>query len=652
MNKLKLHSPNLTQENIRKIVEMFPGCVTEADDLTEKDADGAKIIKLAVDFDLLRQELSESIVEGPQERYHLNWPGKREALLTANSPIAKTLRPSREESVDFDNTKNLFIEGDNLDALKLLQETYLGKVKMIYIDPPYNTGNDFIYDDDFAEDTDEFLKRSNQKDAVGNRLIANSEANGRYHSDWLSMIFSRLRLARSLLSDEGIIFISIDDNEAQNLRKVCDEIFGIENQFGVFQWRRRQRADNRNQSRVSTDHEYIVGYSKSGQASLKGTKINLDKYHNPDNDPRGPWASIDLSGLATASQRPNLHYDIIDPSTGNSYPPNPSRGWSKSKENVLKMISEGRILFPKSPSGRPREKKFVKDLLSNVTGFSTCLDSKVVGFTTNGTREVTELIGGKYFDFPKPVNLIRELLYQATSPNDIILDFFAGSATTAHSVIQLNLEDGGKRKFIMVQLPEACDVKSEAYKAGYTTIAEIGKERIRRAGKKILTELEQNTKSPNPRNENLFKSPETPGVKDLDVGFRVLKVDTSNMSDIYYNPGEIDQKKVDLFTENIKAGRSSEDLLFQVLLDWGVDLSLPISREKVKALEVFKVDGNALVACFAKKGEITEEICKELAKDKPLRVVFRDAGFKSDAVKINVEQIFKQLSPTTDVKTI
>lgn len=504
---------------------------------------------------------------------------------------------------------------------------------MIYIDPPYNTGNDFIYEDDFAESSEDFLKRSNQKDTEGNRLVANTEANGRFHSDWLSMIYSRLKLAKNLLNDDGIIFVSIDDNEAHNLRKVCDELFGIENLFGIFQWRRRQRADNRNQSRVSPDHEYIVAYSKSGTAILQGTKIDLDKYNNPDNDPRGPWASIDLSGLATATQRPNLHYDIVDPDTGISYPPNPSRGWSKSKENVLKMIEEGRILFPKLPTGRPREKKFVKDLQSNVTGFSTCLDSKVVGYTTNGTREVNELIGGKFFDFPKPVNLLKDLLSQATGFNDIVLDFFAGSATTAHAVMQLNAEDGGNRKFIMVQLPEPCDEKSEAFKAGYRTIAEISKERIRRAGKKILE---------GQCHESWNK----------DIGFRVLKVDSSNMADVYYTPDAINQQQLSLFTDNIKPGRHPEDLLFQVLLDWGVDLTLPIRQKSIQGKSVFFVNQPPydLVACF--DTGVNEELVKELAGFKPVRVVFRDTGFASDAVKINVEQIFKQMSPHTEVRSI
>ena len=455
--------------------------------------------------------------------------------------------------MDFDTTQNLFIEGDNLDALKLLQETYLGKVKMIYIDPPYNTGNDFIYEDDFAENTEGYLKKSNQKDEEGNRLVANTEANGRFHSDWLCMMYPRLKLARNLLKDDGMIFISIDDNEVHNLRELCDEVFGNKNLFGIFQWRRRQRADNRNQSRVSPDHEYIVCYSKSDLSVLKGTAIDLDKYKNPDNDPRGPWASIDLSGLATATQRPNLHYSIIDPETGIAYPPNPSRGWSKSKGNVQKMIEEGRILFPKSPTGRPREKKFAKDLQSTVTGFSTCLDSKVVGYTTNGTREVTELLSGKFFDFPKPIALIKEITNQAVDINDIVLDFFAGSATTAHAIMKLNAEDGGSRRFIIIQLPEPCGEKSEAYKAGFSTIAEIGKERIRRAGKKTKDELESRKDEGDKQipledlNSSFGPQPST-----LDIGFRVLKVDSSNMADIYYSPDKTEQTQLTLFTDNIK----------------------------------------------------------------------------------------------------
>ncbi len=619
-----MQSPNLVDANIDKIATLFPNCITE-----DRDENG--ILRRAVDFDQLRQELSPSLVDGPQERYTLSWPGKNEAILTANAPIAKTLRPCEEESVDFENTKNIFIEGDNLDALKLLQETYLNKIKMIYIDPPYNTGNDFIYDDDFSEDTETFMKRSNQKDLEGNRLVANSESNGRFHSDWLTMIYPRLKLARNLLLDDGVIFISIDDNEVHNLRKVCDEVFGEQNFFGSFQWRRRQRADSRNQSRVSPDHEYLVAYAKNDQAGLKGVSIDITKYNNPDNDHRGPWASIDLSGLANATQRPNLHYDIVDPDSGYTFHPNPNRGWSKSKDNVQKMIDEGRILFPKSVTGRPREKKFLRDITSTVTGFSTCLDSDKVGYTTNGTREVSDIFEKKIFDFPKPSILIKLFVAQASSEDDIILDFFSGSATTAHAVMQLNAEDNGNRKFIMIQLPEACDEKSETYKAGFKTIAEIGKERIRRAGKKI-------------KEENQITA------KNIDTGFRVFKVDTSNMRDVYYTPDELKQGNLELFKDHIKPDRRPEDLLFQVFIDWGLELSLPITKETIDGKTVFFVDTNALIACF--DPGITEELVKKLAKHKPLRVVFRNDAFGSDSVKINVEQIFKLLSPRTEVKSI
>lgn len=650
MDKLKLHTPDFTEANITKLAELFPCCVTES-----RDAQGQ--VKRTIDFDLLKQELSRSIVEGPQERYQLNWPGKREALLTANAPIAKTLRPCREESIDFDTTQNLYIEGDNLDALKLLQETYLGKVKMVYIDPPYNTGNDFIYEDDFAEDSESYLQRSNQKDEAGNRLVANNESNGRFHSDWLSMMYPRLKLTRNLLKEDGVIFISIDDSEQANLKRLCDEVFGEDNILGIFQWQRRQRADSRNQTNVSPDHEYIISYSKQSRSTLKGISIDTGKYSNPDNDPRGPWASIDLSGLATATQRPNLHYDIIDPKTGNCYPPNPSRGWSKSKANVEVMIAEGRILFPKSPMGRPREKKFLKELNSSTTGFSTWLDSSCVGFTTNGTRELGDLLQGKFFDFPKPTALIKTFLAQVTRQQDIILDFFSGSATTAHAIMQLNAEDGGQRKFIMAQLPEPCDEKSEAFKAGYLTIAEIGKERIRRAGQKILAEIKSKAivgealASTAPGWVEAKASPTTASSLP-DIGFRVLKVASSNMNEIHYTPDALKQGNLFNFVDNVREDRSEEDLLFQVLLDWGVDLSLPITSETIAGNSVFFVDDNSLAACFDKQGGITEDFVKQLAARYPLRVVFRDAGFASDSVKINIEQIFKLLSPSTDIKII
>ena len=626
IEKLKMHSPDLTQDNIAKIAAMFPGCVTEA-----KGEDGKPALR--VDFDQLRQELSDSIVEGPQERYHLNWPGKREALITANAPIAKTLRPVRAESVDFDTTQTLFIEGDNLEALKLLQETYLGKVKMIYIyiDPPYNTGNDFIYDDDFSESAAEFLERSNQTDEDGNRLVANTTSNGRFHSDWLSMMYSRLKLAKNLLADDGIVFASIDDNEVENYLSLSNEVFGRENKLGIFVWRRRQTSDNRNFSRFSNDHEYVVAYAKGPEAQLLGRGIDETKYKNPDNDPRGAWTSENMSGLATASQRPNLHYDIVDPATGNSYPPNPARGWSKSRETMNTLISEGRILWPKAATGRPREKKFLENLKSSVTGFSSWLDREVVGFNSNGTREVTKLMGAKMFDFPKPIDFLRTFVSQATIANDLILDFFAGSSSTAHSVLDQNRLDGMQRKYVMIQIPEVTDDTSEAAQAGYATIAEISKERIRRAGAKIL-------------------EGDTHPDWNKDVGFRVLKIDSSNMADVYYTPDATTQADLLARVDNIKPDRTPEDLLFQVLLDWGVDLTLPITREVIHGKTVFFVAGTALAACF--DTGVDEVLVKDLAARHPLRVVFRDTGFKDDATKINVRQIFKSLSPDTDVKAI
>ena len=621
MDKLKMHSPNLTQENIARIRDLFPGCVTEA-----KGEDGS--VKLAVDFDQLRQELSESIVEGPQERYHLNWPGKREALLTANAPIAKTLRPCREESVDFDTTKNLFIEGDNLDALKLLQETYLGKVKMIYIDPPYNTGNDFIYEDDFAEDTEDYLHRSNQKDEEGNKLVANTTSNGRFHSDWCSMMYSRLRLARNLLDENGAIFISLDDGEIANLRKICDEIFGEDKLIASFIWKSRQNKDNRSKNGASVDHEYVLAYGKS----IRGADRDLTGYSNPDGDPRGDWTSANMVGLATADRRPNLHYDLIDPATGINYGC-PPMGWRYDRNTMAKLIAENRILWPAASDGRPRRKAFVAELGSEQTGFSSIIGKDI--YTRNGTSDIEALFGKRVMDFPKPVSLLEELINQANvDSGEIVLDFFSGSATTAHAVLRLNASDGKNRRFVMVQLPQHCDETSEASKAGYATIAEMSKERIRRAGQSIISTASNH--------ENWNK----------DVGFRVLKIDISNMADVYYAPDALDKAKFDLFVDNIKPDRTPEDLLFQVMLDWGVDLALPISKQSIEGKDVFFVDGNSLVACFDASGSIDEAFVKELAQHEPLRVVFRDAGFKDSSVKINVEQIFKLLSPITEVKCI
>ena len=629
MEKLKMHSPNLTDENIAKIRELFPDCVTEA-----KDENGN--LRYAVDFDQLRQELSDHIVEGPQERYRLDWPGKREALLAANAPIAKTLRPCREESVDFDTTQNLFIEGDNLEALKILQETYLGKVKMIYIDPPYNTGNDFVYDDDFSESFNEYFVRSNQSDESGNHLIANPSSNGRFHSDWLSFIYPRLRLARTLLKDDGLIFISIDDVELKNLVAICDEVFGSDKFLATFIWKSRQNKDNRTVTGASIDQEYIVCYGNA----IRGSERDKSQYTNPDGDPRGDWTSANMVGIATVDRRPNLHYDLVNPETGINYGC-PDMGWRYDPTTMARLISEDRILWPQSNNGRPRRKAFLKELESEYTGFSTIVGEGI--FTRNGTADISAVFGERIFSFPKPVDLIKMLIQQGSEADDIILDFFAGSATTAHSIMAQNANDGSNRKFILVQLPEELDVENRDQgtaakfcdKIGRPrNIAELAKERIRRSGAKILEgECREHWKK--------------------DVGFRVLKIDTSNMAEVYYTPGEVKQEDLLSAVDNIKPGRDNpEDLLFQVLVDWGVDLTLPIRSDTIQGKTVFFVNEEpyGLIACF--DTGITEEFVKQLAKYEPMRVVFRDNGFVSDAVKINVDQIFRQLSPATDVKSI
>jgi adenine-specific DNA-methyltransferase len=645
MKKLKMHSKNITEENIKKIMALFPNCVVE-EKAKETNYNSRKII----DFNLLKQELSSEVTDNKDEKYHLIWPGKKQAILQANAPIAKTLLPCREESLDFNNTENLFIEGDNLDALKLLQEPYLGKIKCIYIDPPYNTGKDFIYSDRFAQSNSEYLLDSGQIDPTGNRLIANTDSNGRFHSDWLSMIYPRIKLARNLLREDGIIFISIDDSEVANLRRLCDEIFGEINYYCTFVWKRRSGAMD-SVNNVSSDHEYVLCYGKQ-PGKLKGIKRTYDRYSNPDNDSRGPWIADNLS---TAKPGGNTHYAVIDPKTGNEYWPPNGRYWPYNPKTMEKKIKENRIIFPKKPDGSPLLKRFKSEAKSDVLPISTWgVDKKakssngfITALNTEGTKELKQLFDEKIFSFPKPTQLIKSLLTQGADSNDIILDFFAGSSVTAHAVMQLNSQDNGNRKFIMVQLPELCDEKSEAFKAGYKTIADISKERIRRAGKTIKDELEKQKN----KNQATFFEESTPQTS-LDIGFRVLKIDSSNMNDVYYTPDAVDQNQLSLLTDNIKEDRTSEDLLFQVLLDWGVDLTLPISRETIQNLEVFFVDQNGLAACFEKNGKITEDFCKELASRKPLRVVFRDSGFKDDSIKINVEQIFKLISPHTDIRTI
>ncbi|QPK62908.1 site-specific DNA-methyltransferase [Methylomonas sp. LL1] len=627
MDKLKLHTPDLAEANIAKLAELFPNCVTES-----KNEQGE--IQRAIDFDLLKQELSTSVVEGPQERYQLNWPGKREALFTANAPIAKTLRPCREESVDFDTTQNLYIEGDNLDALKLLQETYLGKVKMIYIDPPYNTGNDFIYEDDFAEDVQSYFQRSNQKDEIGNRLVANNESNGRFHSDWLSMIYPRLKLARNLLQDDGVIFISLDDNEQANLKRLCDEIFGEQNFVSTIVWEKRYSPQNAVKW-FSESHDFVIVYAKDKlnwypNLLERSDEMNA-RYRNLDNDPRGVWKPADSTaqgGHGTASQ----FYILTAPNGKQHTLPN-GRCWVYTEPAFQKMVADNRIWFGADGNNVPAVKRFLSEVKQG-TACQTIWKYVDVGHNQEAKKEINEIFPeSSVFDTPKPTRLIKRILQVSSGPKDTILDFFSGSATTAHAVMQLNAEDSGNRKFILVQLPEACDEKNEAYKVGYKTIAEIGKERIRRAGKKIKQE--------NLDNENIEK---------LDTGFRVLKVDSSNMKDVYYTPDQLKQTHLDQFTDNIKDDRTGEDLLFQVLLDWGVDLSLPITQETISGKSVFFVDDNVLAACF--DTDINEAFVKELASRHPLRAVFRDSGFTNDSLKINVEQVFKLISPSTEIKVL
>lgn len=627
MERLKMHTPDLADENFAKLAALFPNAVTET-----KDENG-NVVR-AIDADVLRQEISATVVEGSQERYQFTWPDKKKSVVLANQPIAKTLRLDREKSVGRDgtpgsiDTENIYIEGDNLDALKLLQETYLGKVKMIYIDPPYNTGNDFIYEDDFSQDADEYLGNSGQFDEEGNRLVQNTESNGRFHTDWLNMLYPRLRLAKDLLTDDGVIFISIDDNEYSHLKDICDEIFGNQSYLATFVWKRRA-SSQMDKSKCSADHEYILAYKGKCFDALRGIDKDFKGYSNPDNDPRGPWTTGDLTVGMTGDMRPNQYYDLVDPKTGKIYKPNYNRVWSYIPESMNQLIAENRIVFPEDTSKRPMKKRFASELDSRTNPESTWLDK--VGMNTEGTKQMYELFGKAFFSYTKPVSLIKELVLQVVNKDDIVFDFFSGSATTAHAVMQLNAEDGGHRKFIMVQLPEQTDAKSEAYKAGYKTICEIGEERIRRAGKKIKEE-----------------SPLT--TTDLDIGFRVFKVDSSNMEDVYYRPADYNQGQMELFADNIKPDRTPEDLLFQVMLDLGILLSSDIQETEIADKKVFSVADGYLIACF--DAEVTEETVKAIAQKQPVYAVFRDSSMASDSVATNFEQIFETYSPRTQRKVL
>ncbi len=621
MDKMRMESVDMTAHNIEKIGALFPNCITET-----KDENGR--LKKAINFELLKQMLSEDVIDS-DEAYEFTWVGKKAAIVEANKPIRKTLRPCKEESVNWDTTENLYIEGDNLEVLKLLQESYLGKVKMIYIDPPYNTGNDFIYRDDFNQAIDEYAEDSGQLDDEGNHLFKNTDTNGRFHSDWCSMIYSRLMLARNLLSNDGVIYISIDDGEQANLREICDEVLGAENFVSNFIWKSRQNKDNRNVTGVSIDHEYILCYSKkTGIRALKGGERKTDQYANPDNDPRGPWTSANMAGLLPADQRPNCHYDLINPETGINYG-RPKMGWRYDKNTMSRLISEKRIIWPETPAGRPRKKTFLSEISETLPGYSSLVGENI--YTRTATKELDTIFKNRYFSFPKPVDLIRDFVAQSTDEDSVILDFFSGSSTTANAVLNQNLIDGKNRHFIMVQLPEPCSEDSDAFKAGYKNICEIGKERIRRAGKKIKEENPLTT-------------------QDLDIGFRVLKLSDSSMNDVYYGVNEYNQDMLSMLESNIKPDRTDLDLLFGCLLEWGLPLSLPYSSETIEGCTVHNYNDGDLIACFDEN--VPDSVIKAIAKKQPLRAVFRDSSFANSPSKINVGEIFKMLAPDTRVKVI
>ena len=633
MEKLKLQTADMAERNVELLGQMFPNCLTET-----INADG-KLVR-AIDFDKLRQELACEVVEGAEERYQFTWPDKRAAIRLANAPTNKTLRPCREESVDFDNTENLYIEGDNLEVLKLLRENYLGKVKMIYIDPPYNTGNDFVYNDDFAQGKAEFEAQSGLFDEEGRRMadpmVQNTESNGRFHTDWLNMIYPRLKVAKDLLADDGVIFISIDDNEIENLQKVCDEIFGENNFVAQIPWRKRT-AKSDVPFGISQDYEWIVCYAKSNifSASIEGEGR---KYYETPDFPNRPWRIHDLTKQTTASERPNSYFTIINPKTGDEYPANPNRTWAITEETFKEYYAANRIVFPNDYDflkiGKPvlrywkeDDMKKAGDDYGRVAVSSKLPDS--IGMSQDGTKEITSLFDGKIFSFPKPSSLIRFFSKIINSTDALVLDFFSGSATTAHAVMQLNAEDGGNRKFIMVQLPEKTDEKSEAYKAGYKNICEIGKERIRRAGRKIKEEA---------------------GLQgqNLDTGFRVLKLDESNMADVYYTPADTPIQTTlafDALVDNIREGRTAEDLLFQVLPECNLPLSSKIETREIHGKKVFVVNDGYLMACFDK--DINEAVITAIAKEKPYYFVMCDRSIATDNVADNFDQIFNAYSKET-----
>lgn len=623
MDKLNMHTANKADENFARLATMFPNAVTETID------ENGEVVR-AIDKDVLMQEISTKVVDGNEERYQFTWPDKKKAILAANAPISSTLRPCREKSVDFDNTENLYIEGDNLDVLKLLQETYLGKVKMIYIDPPYNTGNDFVYNDDFAQSADEYMAGSGQYDADGNRLVQNSESNGRFHTDWLNMIYPRLKLAKDLLMDDGVIFISIDDNEQENIKKICDDIFGDSNFIAQIIWERAYSPVNL-KKHFSESHDYIICYAKNKEEAvcngLPRTDAANDRYSNPDNDPRGDWKSSDLSVGPIVESKV---YEITTPSGRKVLPPN-GYCWRLDRKKFDEFVEDNRIWFGEGGNNVPSIKRFISEVKQGITPMTVWKYTEV-GHSQDAAQKLKNLFDGKaFFDYPKSVDLIKRCLQLYTSKDCFVLDFFSGSATTAHAVMQLNAEDGGHRKFIMVQLPEQTGEKSEAYKAGYKNICEIGKERIRRAGAKIKEE--------NGLTAQVF-----------DVGFRVLKLDSTNMKDVYYNPADFEPSLFDSVTDNIKEDRTPEDLLFQVMLELGVLLSSKIEESTIGGKRVFNVADGFLIACF--DDNVTDETVKAIAQQKPYYAVFRDSSMATDSVATNFDQIFAAYSSETVRKVL
>ena len=658
MDKMKFETPDMAQMNVEKIAALFPNCVTES-----KAKDGK--LKKAVNFDALKQMLGESVAEG-DESYEFTWVGKRDAMVEAAKPIRKTLRPCVEESKNFDTTENLYIEGDNLEALKLLQEGYLGKVKMIYIDPPYNTGNDFIYKDDFRMDSAKYAEESGAVDDEGNRMVQNSDSNGRFHSDWCSMIYSRLLLARNLLTDDGVIFISIDDNEQANLKKICDEVFGGSNFVSDLIW--QSTAGSNTGTDIVTVTENVLVYTKNRNIFVfDGMLVDEKSYTLSDEyeSERGKYALDKLDRRRVGTHYSDaLNYPIEMPDGTMRYPggggTKSSEGWNYlwSKTKIKWGLDNGFIEFKQiNGEWNVYNKRYAKidnegNAVERTIPFRNLITSDLFN-TAQGTAEIRTLFESRPFDFPKPSMFIKHLLSTAVRRDKkaLILDFFSGSASTAHAVMQMNSEDNGKRKFILVQLPEKCLEDSEAAKAGYKTICEIGKERIRRAGDKILAEQQAKEKSAADKTDLFNSTSDKPAAaKPLDIGFRVLKIDDSNMKNVYYSAGEISQQDLVEQISNIKDGRTDMDLLFGCLVDWGVPLSLPIKTETIEKLKVYNVNDGDLVACFA--NDIPEAAIRQIAAAKPLRAVFRDSSFKSDSAKINVTEIFKTISPNTTVKVV